>query len=559
MHTNRVVLIGIFSLLTVLACSVSDKSSSDSILAQINDYAVSESHLETSFRELYYRTGQSLRPDAATKKSILDSEFNTYVLAVHAQDMGLDREADFEHLYAQIQGRVWTEEFKLQLLYPEIVVTESNLRDYFVRFNTKVRAAHLYASTREESERLLARLQSGESFEDLADEVFINKYMREHGGDVGFFTTDEMDVAFEEAAFTHSPGEVVGPVATAQGYSIIKVTDRIQNPILTEADFQRQKPELEQYARKKLQQLAERTHMDRFLQSIVLNEEVSARILEHVKSATSMEQEGLNGLELGLKGDEVVLEHQFGSFSVGNLEEEWARTPATFMLQMQNLEDVEAVLSGMAYRSYMIEQVMNKGIHTQEALQASVQETYLNALAREVENRIKQSIEVTPAEMFTLYSNNRDRFVRDKQVQLQRIVLSSEENARKVYALAMSGKDFGELVKSYTESNQDLMVNGIQETKSWSRLGHLGKQLQSLEEGLVLEPIEYQTNEYHLYKCIRIDEAVTLSFEEAEEQIRAVVIEQKFRTERSKVIAQVKNKHDAYMDIGRLEELNIEI
>jgi hypothetical protein len=316
---------------------------------------------------------------------------------------------------------------------------------------------------------------------------------------------------------------------------------------------------LEQYARKKLQQLAERTHMDRFLQSIVLNEEVSARILEHVKSTISMEKEGVNGLELGLKGDEVVLEHQFGSFSVGNLEVEWARTPATFMLQMQNLEDLEAVLSGMAYRLYMIEQVMNKGIHTQEAIQASVQETYLNALAREVENRIKQSIEVTPAEMFTMYSNNRDRFVRDKQVQLQRIVLSSEENARKVYALAKSGEDFGELVKSYTESNQDLMVNGIQETESWSRLGHLGKQLQSVEEGLVLEPIEYQTNEYHLYKCIRIDEAVALSFEEAEEQIRAVVIEQKFRTERSKVIAQVKNKHNAYMDIGRLEELNIEI
>ena len=559
MHTKRVIYLGIISVLITFACSGDKEPSNEPILAKISDYSVSETHLVTSFKELYYRTGQALRPDIATKKSILDSEFNTYVLAVHAQDLSIEKEIGFEYLYEQIQGRVWTEEFKFQLLYPQIELTEGDLRDYFIRFNTKVRASHLYASTRKESEHLLNRLERGESFEDLAEEIFQNQYMREHGGDVGFFTTDEMDIAFEEAAFTHAPGEVVGPVATANGYSIIKITDRVQNPILTEADFQRQKPELEQYALKKMQQLAERTHLEDFLNSIVYGNEIPSLVLGFVTTTSSMEQQGVHAIDLNLLDEDLVLTHEYGAFTFAELKQEWKRTPLEFKLQMQSIEDVEAVLSGMAYRSYMIHQVLEHGIDEQESIQASVQETYLNALAREVENRIRNSIEVTPAEMYTTYSNNRDRFVRDKQVQLQRVVVSSGQKARRVYDLATSGEDFDALVINYTESNQDLMVNGIQETEAWARLGHLGTQLQNLEEGMILEPIEYQANEYHVYKCLRIDESVPLSFEESQEQLRALIVEQKFRTERSKLIAQVKNKHNAYIDMGRLEELTIEI
>ena len=106
----------------------------------------------------------------------------------------------------------------------ELEVNESDLREYFLRFNTKVRASHLYAETREESELLLARLKTGESFEELAEEVFETPYMQKNGGDVGFFSTDDMDISFEEAAFTNPPGSIVGPIQTAQGFSIIKVT-----------------------------------------------------------------------------------------------------------------------------------------------------------------------------------------------------------------------------------------------------------------------------------------------------------------------------------------------
>ena len=158
----------------------------NAVLAEIDGHTVSEAHFLTSFKELYYRTGQAIAPDPSTRKAVLDSEFNTYVLAVHAMDQGVDKREDVAFLKARIQARVWTEEFKRQLLLSDVQVNESDLREYFVRFNSKVRASHLYAETREESERLLARLEAGESFEELAREVFGTPYLQENGGDVGF-------------------------------------------------------------------------------------------------------------------------------------------------------------------------------------------------------------------------------------------------------------------------------------------------------------------------------------------------------------------------------------
>ena len=52
-------------------------------------------------------------------------------------------------------------------------------------------------------------------------------------------------------------------------------------------------------------------------------------------------------------------------------------------------DHLEAVLNGIAYRSYMNKKAHDAGIPSQPEVQASIQQTYLNALAREVESEIE--------------------------------------------------------------------------------------------------------------------------------------------------------------------------
>src|SRR5690606_23169487 len=96
-----------------------------------------------------------------------------------------------------------------------IEVTEGEMREMFLRMNTQVSARHLYGASLEKAETLKARLDAGEAFEDLAREVFNDPALAENGGSLGWFGFDEMDPAFEDAAFTLPVGVVSSPIRTS--------------------------------------------------------------------------------------------------------------------------------------------------------------------------------------------------------------------------------------------------------------------------------------------------------------------------------------------------------
>ncbi|MCF7885114.1 MAG: peptidylprolyl isomerase [Candidatus Marinimicrobia bacterium] len=82
--------------------------------------------------------------------------------------------------------------------------------------------------TREQAVDLKQRIEQGENFKTVATEYSEDTGTKDQGGDLDWFTENEMVPKFSEAAFNASPGEIVGPVLTRYGYHLIKVEDRRQ-------------------------------------------------------------------------------------------------------------------------------------------------------------------------------------------------------------------------------------------------------------------------------------------------------------------------------------------
>jgi peptidyl-prolyl cis-trans isomerase C len=89
---------------------------------------------------------------------------------------------------------------------------------------TSVRASHILVNTEQEAKNILAQLNAGKKFEELAKQ-FSSCPSGQKGGDLGFFTRGKMVPEFEQAAFGMEKGQVSAPVKTAFGFHIIKVTD----------------------------------------------------------------------------------------------------------------------------------------------------------------------------------------------------------------------------------------------------------------------------------------------------------------------------------------------
>ncbi len=151
-----------------------------------------------------------------------DKNYSDYVLALRRQ-AGMSEDA-FRRLFETSVYRT-----KLQEALAEEVPTADE----------QVHARHILVETEEEAQEVLSRLEAGEDFAALANEL--SQDPGSVDGDLGWFPRGMMVPEFEEAAFSLQPGSTSDPVQTTYGYHIIQVLEREETRPLDEAALEQRK------------------------------------------------------------------------------------------------------------------------------------------------------------------------------------------------------------------------------------------------------------------------------------------------------------------------------
>lgn len=113
-----------------------------------------------------------------------------------------------------------------------VTATDAEIEQYFKERRSEydrpeqVRASHILLESQDEARFVLARLQRGEKFGDLAQQYSKDPGSKSQGGDLGFVSRGQLVGEFERAAFALATGRTSAIVKTQFGYHIIKVTDK---------------------------------------------------------------------------------------------------------------------------------------------------------------------------------------------------------------------------------------------------------------------------------------------------------------------------------------------
>ena len=92
---------------------------------------------------------------------------------------------------------------------------------WLVVMPNEVHCAHILVKTEKEADAVLERLNKGEKFGVIAQEVSLCP-SKKRGGDLGTFSRGKMVREFEQAAFALQKGQISPKVKTQFGYHIIK-------------------------------------------------------------------------------------------------------------------------------------------------------------------------------------------------------------------------------------------------------------------------------------------------------------------------------------------------
>lgn len=110
----------------------------------------------------------------------------------------------------------------------------------------QVKARHILVATEDEAKDIIAQLQKGASFEQLAKDKSTDTGTKDQGGELGYFSKGKMVPEFDAAAFAQKTGEFsTTPIKTEYGYHIILVEDHKQ---AVQADFTKVKDQVAQDA-----------------------------------------------------------------------------------------------------------------------------------------------------------------------------------------------------------------------------------------------------------------------------------------------------------------------
>jgi peptidyl-prolyl cis-trans isomerase C len=249
----------IASLLLVLpiatGCSKSSEapaaSGPDPVVARVNGVDVKQSDLALADEDV---GGDMQNTSPEAKREHLISYLADIIMVTQAAEKkNLGDNPDFKRRLAFLRNKLLMgfglqEEAKAALTdealhqtYDEAVKSQGGQEE--------VRARHILVEAEDDAKAILEQLKGGADFATLAKEKSKDPGAAE-GGDLGYFTKDQMVPEFAEVAFKMYPGQLSNPVKTQFGWHIIKLEDkRTKQP----PEFAKVKDQIESFLARKAQ------------------------------------------------------------------------------------------------------------------------------------------------------------------------------------------------------------------------------------------------------------------------------------------------------------------
>lgn len=170
-------------------------------------------------------------PPEQKKVAALSAIIDVKVLAADASKEGLENDASFKQRVAFLTERelhnVYFKKHVVDAITPEEVKARYEKEIAAIVPEEEIRARHILVKTEQEAKDVIAALEGGKSFADLAKEKSTDAAAE--GGDLGYFSKGRMVPEFETAAFGLEKGAYTKtPVKTQFGYHVILVEDKRQ-------------------------------------------------------------------------------------------------------------------------------------------------------------------------------------------------------------------------------------------------------------------------------------------------------------------------------------------
>jgi peptidyl-prolyl cis-trans isomerase C len=223
----------------------------DKVLAKVNGAEIKQSDVAMAEEELAPSLAQM---DPATKdENVLAFLIDMKIVSKAAEDKKVADSEEFKRRLNFTRNRLLMD--SLLALEGKAATTDDAMKKVYeeaskqIAGEQEVHARHILVETEDDAKAVKAELDKGADFAELAKKKSKDPGASD-GGDLGFFTKEQMVPEFSAVAFALEPGKISDPVKSQFGWHIIKVEEkRNRKP----PEFDQVKAQIETYVTRKAQ------------------------------------------------------------------------------------------------------------------------------------------------------------------------------------------------------------------------------------------------------------------------------------------------------------------
>jgi len=258
----------------------------DPLIAKVNGTEIHQSDLAVAEEE----AGQipPMSPDAK-KDYLVQFMADMILVSKAAEAKKMDETADFKRKVAFARNKLLMEDLlqsvgkealtdaAMHKVYDEAVKQMGQEQEVHAR-HILIRAApgdeKASKAAEDKIKAIIVRLKKGEDFAKVAAEVTEDPSGKANGGDLGYFSKEQMVPEFSDVAFKLEKGQISEPVKTQFGWHVLKVEDKRLKPV---PKFEEVKPQIEQYVTRKAQaELVQKLRAEAKIEKMYKTEEPAA-------------------------------------------------------------------------------------------------------------------------------------------------------------------------------------------------------------------------------------------------------------------------------------------
>jgi len=210
--------------LIILLLAVSNLNAQE--LANVNGTSISMADFQERLNELPPDVRQNMTTAEGKKDFLENHVIPGELLLTEAKRQGLEKDKETAMKIEDAKRSVLINAAAQKLISEKITVESAKkYYDSHSQQFTTVHASHILLTTEDEAKDVKKQLNKGADFSELAKKDSKDPSTAQNGGDLGFFSRDQMVKPFSEKAFSMKPNQISDPVKTQFGYHIIKVLE----------------------------------------------------------------------------------------------------------------------------------------------------------------------------------------------------------------------------------------------------------------------------------------------------------------------------------------------